>query len=181
MKIRMLFPDNLQDPVGGLAFVAQKLKDYLVDKVEFEFIGQPQKEPMEGYKEASFPLDIKHGGLNSLTGQITYFAHAVDGDKPDIIHAFDWSVYLAGVYASRHYGVPLLSSMQLSANLLSSIGINYCHDSRTIDGNWISESHKQIEKAGLYNADKLYMSAKLILIHFVSFQISRLLYQMALT
>lgn len=153
--IRVIFPDKLDVPVGGLSIVASNLKKHLGKEYDLEFIGQPQGKEMEGYREAPFPLRIQHGALNSITGQLTYFAESVTGRKPDLIHAFDWSVFLSGVYASRHYGVPLVCSMQLSINALNSVGITYCADLNSADGHWINETHKQIELAGLENADKI--------------------------
>lgn len=153
--IRVLFPDRLDKPVGGLSIVGSKLKKYLSSSFNFEFIGQPQDIEMENYRSVSFPLNVNHGPINTITGQISYFANCIQGEKPDIIHAFDWSVFLAGVYASSFYNVPLICSIQLSINKLNIAGINYSDDISTVDGYWINETHKQIEIHGLNKADKL--------------------------
>jgi len=153
--VRVLFPDSFENPVGGLSTVASKMKQYLGDDVDFEWIGYPIESDTADYKSVHFPLNIGHGSLNTITGQVTYFAKAVEGRKPDIIHAFDWTVYLAGVYAARHYDVPLVSSMQLSVHGLNQIGIHYTGDLNSVDGKAINETHRQIEIAGLFNADKI--------------------------
>lgn len=155
MLVRVLFPDSFENPVGGLSTVASKMKQYLGRDVEFEWLGYPVEKDSDDYKSVHFPLNISHGSLNTITGQVTYFAKAVEGRKPDIIHAFDWTVYLAGVYAARHYNVPLISSMQLSVHGLNRIGIHYTGDINSTDGKAINETHRQIEIAGLFNADKI--------------------------
>lgn len=153
--VRILFPDRLDKPVGGLSIVASKLKKYLSNDFNLEFIGQPQKIKMENYREASFPLNLRHGPLNTITGQITYFAQAIKGNKPDLIHAFDWTVFLAGAYAADFYKIPLLCSMQLSINKLNRSGISYAGDTNSNDGFWMNETHKEIEITGLNSASKI--------------------------
>lgn len=154
-KIRILFPDRLDKPVGGLSIVAQKIKKYLSDDFDLEFVGHPQEVEMENYLPAFLPLNIQHGPLNTITGQISFFAQALKNGKPDLIHAFDWTVFLAGAYTAAHYEIPLVSSMQLSINKLNIAGIGYAVDQTTVDGHWINETHKQIEIAGLNHANKI--------------------------
>ena len=152
MKVTVLFPDQLQVPVGGLGVVGQKLQQHLGDKVDFTWIGQPQPNKQSNYLDTSFPFDIPHGALNTITGQNNYLVNAIKAGKPDLIHAFDWSVFLAGVQAAEYFNVPLVCSMQLSINALSRIGHTYTADPNSWDGQMIAKTNHQIELLGLQKA-----------------------------
>jgi glycosyltransferase involved in cell wall biosynthesis len=157
MVVHVLFPDSLQTPVGGLGEQFGHIHKRLKDKIEFHVMGYPEEKPTDNYYGVynSFP-NLMHGSLSTIANQIAYFyASAKCPKKPDLIHAYDWSSYLAGVYASALWNVPLLCSMQLSVVGLRESGITYCADPNTADGNWIHSTHEMSEYFGLHNASKI--------------------------
>lgn len=153
--IQVIFPDRFDKPVGGLSFVATKIKNYLSKYYNFTFLGHPQQVEQKDYTPVYFPLNIRHGSLVTIAGQQSYLFESAKGLKPDLIHAFDWSVFMAGHYAAKLHNVPLICSMQLSINKLNSMGIGYASDKTSPDGFWINETHKEIEFLGLNSADKI--------------------------
>jgi hypothetical protein len=115
-----------------------------------------QNPNIKNYIGVSHPIpEIKHGSINVLLGHTIYLAKALQFSKPDLIHAYDWSTYFAGYYLAKHHKVPLLLSMNLSANALSFVGITNCADFNTVDGMWLHKTHVEMEWFGLENADKI--------------------------
>jgi glycosyltransferase involved in cell wall biosynthesis len=162
MVVHVLFPDSLQQPVGGLGEQFGHIYKRLKDKIEFHIMGYPEDKPMENYYGVynSFP-NLMHGSLSTIANQIAYFyASAKCPKKPDLIHAYDWSSYVAGVYAANLWNVPLLCSMQLSVVGLRESGITYCADANSPDGNWIHTTHEMSEYFGLTNATKIIQVSK---------------------
>lgn len=155
--IKIILPDKIKSPVGGLGVQCKYMIQHLQSHYDFEIIGQPEENGSSEYYSVTHPLPkIIHGSINTLIGQGAYYHHTLEsGNKPDLIHAYDWSTYLAGVYAAKHYKVPLIVTMQLSIHLLETVGIVYSGDVKTIDGLWLHNTHKEIELSGLRNADHI--------------------------
>lgn len=156
-KIMIIIPDRLDKPVGGLGVQCKNLIENLKKDFNFEILGYPDDESKDpNYTGALNPFPrVQHSTLTTAVGQIAYFAEAVKKEKPDIVHAYDWSSYLSGVYTSRHFNVPLVVSMQLSVNLLNSLGIKYVADDQNYDGLWLQQLHMRSEIMGLEVSDKI--------------------------
>lgn len=157
MVVHVLFPDSIQQPVGGLGEQFGHIYRRLKDRIEFHVMGYPEVNPTPNYYGVYNALPyLLHGSLATIANQITYFyASAKCPKKPDLIHAYDWSSYLSGVFASKLYNVPLLCSMQLSVTGLRESGITYCADANSPDGHWIHATHEMTEQAGLVHASKI--------------------------
>jgi glycogen(starch) synthase len=157
MKIIAIFPDSISTPTGGLGVQFKNIHSRLKDKVDFYVVGYPDgPNDVKNYIGATHPIpSIKHGALNTLLGHTVYLAKALEFPKPDIVHVYDWSTYFAGYYLAKHHKVPLLLSMNLSINALSSVGITNCADFNTVDGMWLHKTHVEMEWFGLQHADKI--------------------------
>lgn len=157
MKVIVLFPDSISIPTGGLGVQFKNIYSRLKDRVDFHIVGYPDNNNIKNYIGAGHPLPmLQHGAINTLLGHTIYLAKALNFPKPDLIHSYDWSTYLAGVYLSQIHKVPLLLSMQLSINAMAvSVGIMNCHDVNSVDGYWLHKTHVESEWFGLVNANKI--------------------------
>ncbi len=155
-RIQIIVPDKIKNPVGGLGVQLKHMVENLEKDFDFDIIGQPEENGWPNYTSVYNPMPaLQHGALTTIAGQIAYFAAGVEKSKPDVVHAYDWSTYLAGAYVAEHFKVPLLVTMQLSINLLEKVGITYAHNAETIDGAWIHKTHCEIELYGLRHAAKI--------------------------
>lgn len=147
MKVLAIMPDSLTNPTGGLGVQFKELHSRLKDKIELYVVSQPEPEVIDKHLGVLHPLPyISHGGISTLIGNTAYLAAALKFPKPDIVHATDWSVYLAGVYLAEHYGVPLVCSMNLSPSAMeSSCGIFNCINSSAKDGMWLHKTAVEME------------------------------------
>ena len=157
MKVLVLFPDSISQPIGGLGIQFKHIYEQLKDKIDFYVVGYPDNNPgIKNYREAKNPiLEVQHGTIITLLGHSIYFAEALKFPKPDIIHAYDWTTYYAGLLLSQHYNIPLLLTMQLSSNALATVGIYNCNDINTIDGYYLHKAHIETEWLTLQKADKI--------------------------
>jgi glycosyltransferase involved in cell wall biosynthesis len=157
MKVLVIFPDSITIPNGGLGIQFKNIHQRLKDKVDFYVVGYPdENNEIKNYIGVTHPIpSIKHGALNTLLGHTVYLAKALEFPKPDFVHVYDWSTYFAGYYLAKHHKVPLLLSMNLSANALSFVGITNCADFNTVDGMWLHKTHVEMEWFGLQHADKI--------------------------
>jgi glycogen(starch) synthase len=157
MKVLVIFPDSITVPNGGLGVQFKNIHSILKDKIEFFVAGYPDKpNEIKNYRGVSHPIPIiTHGSINTLLGHTVYLAEALKFPKPDIVHAYDWSTYFAGVYLAQHHNVPLLVSMQLSINAMVDVGIYNCFDINQPDGFWLHKAHVEMEWFGLQNANKI--------------------------
>ncbi len=155
-KILIILPDRLNKPVGGLGVQCKHMIESLRDDFDFDIIGHPDPEASQFFTSVYNPLpNVGHASLITAVGQIEYFAEAIKRPKPDIVHAYDWSTYLSGVYTARFFNVPLVVTMQLSINLLNKSGIFYAEQPNTLDGFSINKVHTESEIFGLNNANKI--------------------------
>ena len=117
-----MFPSH--DRLGGLGVQFKNIYERLKKNIDFYIVGQPdQQNYIKNYKHVSHPIpELYHGSINTLLGHTIYLSEALSFPKPDLIHAYDWSTYFAGVYLSQIHDVPLLLTMQLSAHGLSRVG-----------------------------------------------------------
>jgi glycogen(starch) synthase len=157
MVVHVLFPDSMEKPVGGLGVQFNEIYKRIKDKVEFEIMGFPTYNPAENYHNViNIMPDLGHAAISNIANQITYFYESARAKKkPDIIHAYDWTVYLAGVFAARLHNVPLVCSMNLSIVGLRMNGMVYCGNYDSYDGYWIQSAHEFSEALGMEHADKI--------------------------
>jgi glycosyltransferase involved in cell wall biosynthesis len=152
MRVLVIVPDKIKKPVGGVGVQLAEITKRL-PQIEWDIIGQPE-EGNTNYTGVQNPFVTNpHSSLVTAVGQIAYFAEAVKRPKPDIVHAYDWSTYLAGLYTSKHFGVPLVVTMQLSINLLEKSGIVYTADIQNQDGYWLHRLHCDTELSVMGYAD----------------------------
>jgi glycosyltransferase involved in cell wall biosynthesis len=157
MKVLVIFPDSMSKPTGGLGVQFKNLYERLNNKIDFYIAGYPDyNNGIKNYVHVGHPVpDIKHGTINTLLGHTVYLAESLKFPKPDLVHAYDWTTYFAGVYLAQIHKVPLLVTMQLSANALVHAGVFNCDNINTVDGLWLHKAHTETEWFSLKKADKI--------------------------
>ena len=156
MKVLVIAPDSMINPTGGLGIQFKEIYNRLSNKLEFFVASQPEPIKIENHIGVIHPMPaIKHGAVNTLIGNTAYLAAAMKFPKPDLVHAMDWSVYLAGVYAAELFDVPLMVSMQLSPEAMVQSNIYNCADISNVDGQGLHKAAVEIEFLGLKKADKI--------------------------
>jgi glycogen(starch) synthase len=157
MKVLVIFPDSMSKPTGGLGVQFKNLYERLNNKIDFYIAGYPDyNNGIKNYVHVGHPIpDIKHGTINTLLGHTVYLAESLKFPKPDLVHAYDWTTYFAGVYLAQIHKVPLLVTMQLSANALVHAGVFNCDNINTVDGLWLHKAHIETEWFSLKKADKI--------------------------
>ncbi len=158
--IAMILPDRIDHVVGGMGVQAKYLIEHLKNDFEFSVHEYPDNTTIPYHRGVENPLPkIQHGGLNTLTGQIAYFASIMKmveaGKKPDLIHVLDYTEFLAGVYAKDVLKIPLVVSMQLSSFLMHEAGLFAAREPHSPDGIAIENSMKEMELKGLHAADHI--------------------------
>lgn len=152
----MMAPDRVSKPVGGMGVQVFNLTAALSKDFDFDLIGYPDEDPPSNYFGVENPLPrIPHSALTTLASQIAYYAKAEKLPKPDLVHAQDWSTYLAGIYTAEYFNVPLVVSMNLSVIMLETIGVVFAKDFGAWDGYWLHRTHCEIELLGLRKAEKI--------------------------
>lgn len=157
LNVLALVPDYVEKPSGGLGEQFRNVKQALQSKVNYYICGYPEKNNIVNYKSVINPFsEFKHAALSTIFGQSLYLQKALEYKVDfDIIHAFDWSTFVAGVLCSWHYKKPLICTVQLSLFHLNKSGIFYCHDFSTVDGRYINELQIYFEAFGLEYANKI--------------------------
>lgn len=157
LKVLALIPDFIEKPSGGMGEQFRYLHQYLSDKVDYYICGYPEKNNIKNYRNVFTPMPgIEHVALITASGQLNYFYEGLKHNiKPDIIHGFDWSTYVAAVHLAWYYDVPLVNTMQLSVEQLNQVGIAFCHDIKTVDGHHINKMQVIFEHFGLHYANKV--------------------------
>ncbi|PCJ18276.1 MAG: hypothetical protein COA96_16785 [SAR86 cluster bacterium] len=157
MRVVALIPDCLEQPAGGLGEQARHLMANMQD-CEFEVIGtNAQAASHKGNVEyrplSMLPLACTQAealALN-LDMQAAYAAELIGAQKPDLIHAFDWTTYTAGIYAARRWRVPLVCTMQLSLRLMIEQRVVVVPDQFAS----VAELNIAMETRGMANADRM--------------------------
>jgi len=121
-NILILIPDELKKPMGGMGEQARNMLDVFPPNYVFNVIGSANSEEFRNRNYHYYPV-MK---MNTLDGNpepfsLTYLNQSLFiekalslSDKPDIVHAFDWSAFWAGRIIAQHYNIPLVVTMQLS-------------------------------------------------------------------
>lgn len=155
LKVCALLPDYIDKPMGGLGVQFMKLYPYLKEKVEYYIVGYPEKPKVDNFKSNLTPFErFEYPSINNIYHQLLYYHNALEYKVNfDIIHCFDWSTALAGVYLSRHFNKPLVYGMNLSSKHLNEVGTFFCSDIRTIDGAFLNYYMICAEELGLKYAN----------------------------
>jgi len=155
-RIAFIVPDKIQNPIGGMGVQAKFILKHLKKDFDFDIYAFPEENNIPNYHSCPNQLNTTiHPGLSTIGGQITYLTEIIKNKKPDLIHVSDYTIYLAGVMASRAYNVPLVVSVQLSTHLMEQVGLTFANNINTIDGMAIHNTMKKIELLGLNEAQKI--------------------------
>lgn len=123
-RVLILIPDELKKPMGGMGERFRNILARTPSNYHLTIIGSDHSEE---YSEERFDYYAQHD-LSTMWAQSDkkvidkiflkqslFIQRAWElGIKPDIVHAHDWSTMWAGRILSRHYGVPLITTVQLS-------------------------------------------------------------------
>ncbi len=152
-RIAFIVPDKIKNPVGGIGVQAKYTIKHLEHDFDIDTYGFPEQNGLANYHSVFNPMPkIQHGGLNTLIGQISYMSELCKHEKPDLVHASDYTVFLAGVMAAKTFNIPLVVSMQLSPHVMERVGIINAYNVHTPDGAAIHNSLKEMEMLGLHEA-----------------------------
>lgn len=171
-KILSIIPDSINNPTGGLGVQFKNLYSILSKKFDFYISSFPDKPLLKNQIEIVSPFSsIKHGTLQTLLGHSVYLYESLKHPKPDLVHSFDWTTYLSGVYLAKHHNVPLITTIQLSAKALKEgAGIYNCIDPNSLDGEWLHRMHEEIEFYGYESSEKIVCVSKNYSKHFLQFK-----------
>jgi glycosyltransferase involved in cell wall biosynthesis len=156
LKVLAFVPDSLQSPTGGMGEQFRFLRQKLEDRVDYYICGYPETNNIPNYKSVSSILPSKHAFLRTIYGQSIYFQKALEFNKDfDLVHAFDWSTFVAGSLYAKHFNKPLVCTMQLSLQSLNKDGIYFCGDYSSFDGKAINDMQVEFERYGFEKADRI--------------------------
>ncbi|MDR3547722.1 MAG: glycosyltransferase family 4 protein [Candidatus Pacebacteria bacterium] len=130
-RVLVIIPDRFEKSTGGMGANSAPLFDALSSEYDFYIAGFPlagTNPPRfaKEYREVSSAFtEIKQGVISTIAAQARYLSAAIRFPKPDLIYAFDWSIYHAAVEAADYFGVPLVARMCLSPILLSMQGYTF--------------------------------------------------------
>lgn len=157
LKVCALLPDYLDKPMGGLGVQFMEMYAHLKDRVDYYIVGYPEKPPVKYFRSNLTPFDkFEYPSINNIYHQLLYYHNALEYKVDfDIIHCFDWSTALAGVYLSRHFNKPLVYGMNLSSKHLNEVGTFFCSDMRSMDGFFLNYYMTCVEDVGLKYANRV--------------------------
>lgn len=129
MNVQILIPDCLENPMGGMGEQARNLLNAykeIYSDTHFIVIGSNSQNKTKHDNISFFPVDeltTYHGNPDTFSttflNQSLYVKESLLLDKPDIIHAFDWSTFFASRLLAKFYNIPLIVTIQLSiANMI---------------------------------------------------------------
>ncbi len=155
-RILIIMPDRLRKPTGGMGVGLAHTLPLLQDEFDLDVVGFPEDGAAAYYRGVSNPIpSITHNPIVMLMGQVTYMTEALRGLRPDCVHAYDWSVYVAAYHVAKHFNVPLVVTMQLSINLLGQLGMSYTLDKKSADAVVMQDALQKCELFGLEKADRI--------------------------
>lgn len=157
MRIQILAADSMLRPIGGLGEqLRQLIKAAAVNKSDLYFdvigVGDDDEHTGDNFiytptKELILPVGQLSPMVKNLAGQVDVLARATKNrQRPDIVHAFDWTTYLAGIAAARYWEVPLVVTLQLSIGRMRDDGIAAQDDENLLRAN------EGVELAGMQHA-----------------------------
>ena len=159
-------PDRFERATGGMGANSAPVFELLAHAYELYVVGFPlEGTPVPGfvtdYREVFSPYtETKFGPLNTLLAQARYFAEAITFPKPDLIYAYDWSVYQAACEVADFFKVPLVARMCLSPILLAQEGHAFGLDLTIPAERAIHNALCEMEVRGLGRADRIVQIAQ---------------------
>ncbi len=160
-KVLVIIPDRFVKASGGMGENSAPLFEKLSETYDFYVAGFPlagTEVPkfVTEYHEVGAPFtQVTFGPLNTMIAQSSYLAAAVSFPKPDLIYAFDWSIYLAATYAADLFKVPMIARMCLSPILLSEQGYSFGLDVKDPVQKSMHNAFCEMEIRGLKRADRI--------------------------
>lgn len=156
LKVCALLPDYLDKPMGGLGVQFMNMYAHLKDRVDYYVVGYAETPPVKNFMAIKPLDDFGYPSLDTIYFQLLYFYNALKYKVDfDVIHCFDWSTALAGVYLSRHFNKPLIYGMNLSSKHLNSVGTFFCSNIKGFDGAYINYFMTCVEELGLKHANRI--------------------------
>lgn len=159
-KVLVIIPDRFVRATGGMGANSLPIFEKLSTSYEFYVVGFPQEgsapDFIRDYHDVASPYtQVQFGPLNTLLSQARYFAEAISFPKPDIVYAYDWSVYQAATEVADFFGVPLVARMSLSAVLLAHEGYTFGLDLSIRAEKAIHDALCEMEIRGLKRAESI--------------------------
>ena len=160
-KILVLIPDKLVHATGGMGENMTPILKILSNIYDFYVVGFPASADeipkfLKGYIGFQNPFpNVQFSPISCLNVQLECFCAALGFPKPDLILAYDWSVYFPAVRLQKHYRVPLAVEMCLSPIMLSRDGFDYGLDLEAAASREIHHTFCEMEKTGLFEADRI--------------------------
>ncbi len=160
-KVLVIIPDRFVKPVGGMGENSAPVFEILSKDYEFYVAGFPlmgtevPKFVTEYRQVGSAFTEVKHGPLNTMASQIQYFAAAIKFPKPDVIYAYDWSIYLAASRTADYFQVPLITRMCLSPIMLQENGYTFGLNLSNQLDKALHNAFCEMEVRGLKRADRI--------------------------
>lgn len=157
IKVLALLPDYIDVPMGGLGIQFKNLYPHMAKKVDYYIVGCPEKPNIKNFKGIPLPYeDFNFPAIKTIYDQLLYYHTALEFNTEfDIIHCYDWSTAMAGVYLSRHFKKPLVYGMNLSPKHLNTSGTFFCCNISTYDGMFLNQYMISQEKLGLDYANRI--------------------------
>jgi len=129
MKVLLILPDSLHNPMGGMGVQARGLMAEMPD-YSFEVLAA-DRDYTGGvnYRLHPYYSTSPIVGLNTVQRQIEEQTNIMEsvirnvllqGEMPDVVHSFDWSTALAGMRLATALNRPFVYTMQLSFSSLIS-------------------------------------------------------------
>ncbi len=157
----VMLPDRFVKSVGGIGANSGPVFDALSQEYNFyvaayPLAGTPIPSFVADYHEVAAPYtEVKSGVVNVLLCQPAYMAAAIRFPKPDLVFAFDWSIYQAATETAKFFGVPLIARMSMSPILLSEQGYRFGLNIKNPFEKSLHNAFCEMEIRGLKSADRI--------------------------
>lgn len=160
-KVLVIIPDRFEKASGGMGTNSAPVFERLSSDYEFYVVGFPLEGTsvpsfVAAYRAvSSFYTETKFGPLDTLLAQARYVAEALKFPKPDLVYAYDWSIYQAAVEVADFFKVPLVARMCLSPILLGEQGQTFGLNLEIAAEKAIHNALCEMEIRGLKRADRV--------------------------
>lgn len=166
-RITLLMPDCLVNPMGGMGEQARQFVntfDKRYQNFHFEVVGTNRQQYTRGNNYTFNPVQSIFTNnatpinemVDGIVGQIPLLSKGISVGKPDIVHSFDWSTLLAGIELSKYWGVPLVTTIQLSpSKMLNQMGAKPEDDEKILFEFLVS-----LETMGLMQSDTIIQTSE---------------------
>ncbi len=165
-KILVVLPDRFVKSTGGIGANSGPVFEILSKEYDFYVVGHPLMGTLvpsyiKEYAEVINPFtEVRSPVIGIATSQLGYFSKAIHFPKPDIVLAFDWSIYLAATEIAHYFNVPLIARMSMSPILLSAQGYTFGLDLKKQTEKAVHNLFCEMEIRGLKSADRIIQVSK---------------------